>query len=69
MSNALTGPPGSLPAELRRDLRRLGLKRASQEWALGQSTMLRLAAGLRVPRAAVARGLRKLLARFEGRDG
>jgi hypothetical protein len=31
--------------------------------------MLRLAAGLRVPRAAVARGLRKLLARFEGRDG
>jgi hypothetical protein len=69
MPSRLIRPPGSIVAELRRDLRRLGVPRAARAWALSEATALRIAAGLRVPRAAVARGLREMLARVEGRDG
>jgi hypothetical protein len=56
-------------AELRRDLRRLGVPRAARAWALTETTALRIAAGLRVSRAAIAKGLREMLARVEGDRG
>jgi hypothetical protein len=68
MRSGLMRPPGSVVSELRRDLRRLGVVRTARLWAVSERTALLTAAGLRVPRAAVAAGLRQLLARVEGSD-
>lgn len=62
-------PPGSVVSELRRDLRRLGVRRAARRWGLRERQALELCAGLRVDRAALLTAVRRLLADLEGRDG
>jgi hypothetical protein len=52
--------PGSLAAEIRRSMRRLGVRRASRLWRLAERDALEIAAGLRIPRALLVAAASRL---------
>jgi hypothetical protein len=61
--------PRSPAAQLRADMRGLGVRRAAKRWGVSPTDGLRLAAGLAAPRVAVVTVLRRVLAMVERRDG
>lgn len=48
-------------AQLRRDLRRLGVRRGASRWGIAPDAALRIAAGIAAPRAAVVAVLARVL--------
>ena len=57
--------PRGAAAQLRGDMRRLGVARAARRWRSSAGDALRIAAGLVAHRSAVAAVLRRLLAEVE----
>jgi hypothetical protein len=57
--------PRSPAAQLRSDMRRLGVRRAARLWGLPPNDCLRIGAGIAAPRDSVVAALRRVLARLE----
>jgi integrase len=62
MSRRVSHAPGSIVSELRRELRRLGVRDTARRWGLRPGEALQLAAGLRVQRRVLVAALHRVLA-------
>lgn len=61
--------PRSAPAQLRADMRRVGVRRTARQWGISGRNALLIAAGLEADRKAVAACIRRVLARLEAHRG